>query len=86
LFVGTNWMPTIEAAAAGIAAANFGAGVTPLIGLSTARLHGGIPRGLPAALIAASVQRQPIRLTDRPAVVHVVKRDCARLDAELLPT
>jgi predicted transcriptional regulator of viral defense system len=85
-FVGTNWTPALEAAAAGIAAAHFGAGAAPLMGLSAARLHGAIPRALGVAFIAAPVQRRPMPLTDRPAIVHFVKRNTRRLDAEVLPT
>jgi hypothetical protein len=43
---GTGWMSTLEAAAAGIATADFGPANAILMGVSTARLHGAIPRAL----------------------------------------
>src|SRR5664279_1026496 len=51
--IGTNWMPALEAAAAGIAAARFHPDRAPLMGVSAARLHGALPRALAVAIIAA---------------------------------
>jgi hypothetical protein len=84
--VGMNWMPTLEAAAAGIAAARFHGERAPLMGVSAARLHGAIPRALAVAIVAAPVQHDPIRLLDRPASVRFVKRDTGRLDVETIAT
>lgn len=85
-YVGTEWMPTIETAAAGIATADFGPGNAILMGLSAARWHGAIPRAIGIAFIAVPAQRNAIALTDRTATVRFVKRDVARLDAERVIT
>jgi predicted transcriptional regulator of viral defense system len=83
---GTGWMPTLEAAAAGIASADFGPANAILMGVSAARLHGAIPRALGTAVVAVPAQRSAIKLTDRAATVRFVKRDTARLDAERMRT
>jgi predicted transcriptional regulator of viral defense system len=84
--IGTNWMPTLEAAAAGIAAARFHPNRAPLMGVSAARLHGALPRALAIAIVAAPAQHDPITLLDRPASVRFVKRDTARVDVETVTT
>lgn len=84
--IGTNWMPTLEAAAAGIAAARFHPDRAPLMGVSAARLHGALPRALALAIVAAPVQHDPITLLDRLATVRFVKRDTARVDVETVTT
>lgn len=84
--VGAEWMPTVEAAAAGIATADFGPGNAILMGLSAARQHGAIPRAIGVAFVAVPAQRNAIALTDRSATVRFVKRDTARLDAERVIT
>lgn len=84
--IGTNWMPTLEAAAAGIATARFNPRRAPLMGVSAARLHGALPRALAVAVVAAPVQHDPITLLDRPASVRFVKRETTRLDVETLTT
>jgi hypothetical protein len=84
--VGTNWMPTLEAAAGGIAAARFHPEHAPLMGVSAARLHGALPRALAVAIVAAPTHHDPITLLDRPASVRFVKRDTARLDVETVAT
>ncbi len=84
--VGTEWMPTIESAAAGIATADFGPGNAILMGLSAARWHGAIPRAIGIAFVAVPGQRNSIALTDRTATVRFVTRDTARLDAERVTT
>ncbi|HST81576.1 MAG TPA: hypothetical protein VLL08_07540, partial [Kineosporiaceae bacterium] len=55
---GTDWRPTIEAAAAGIATAAVGAGSAILMGLSAARLHHAISRALGTGIVAVSQHRQ----------------------------
>ncbi|MDP9240472.1 MAG: type IV toxin-antitoxin system AbiEi family antitoxin [Actinomycetota bacterium] len=85
-YVGAAWLPTLEAAAAGIAAADFGPRNAPLMGISAARLHGAIPRALGTAVVAAPAQRNGIALLDRPGTVQFVKRDTARLDVEAMTT
>ena len=84
--IGTDWMPTLEAAAAGIAAARFHPDRAPLMGVSAARLHGALPRALAVAIVAAPAQHDPITLLDRPASVRFVKRDMARVDVETVTT
>lgn len=84
--LGTGWMPTLEAAAAGIAGARFRPQPAPLMGVSAARAHGAIPRALSTAIVAAPDQHDPITLLDRSATVRFVKRDTARLDVESIST
>jgi predicted transcriptional regulator of viral defense system len=84
--IGTGWMPTLEAAAAGIAAARFHPARAPLMGVSAARVHGALPRALAVAIVAAPTQHDPITLLDRPASVRFVKRDTARVDVETVTT
>lgn len=81
-----SWLPTLEAAAYGIAAADYGPDDAVLMGLSAARLHGAVPRALAVAVVAVPKQRPVLRLLDRVADVRFVRRDVARLDAERLPT
>lgn len=83
---GARWMPTLEVAAFGIAAADYGSDVAILMGLSAARVHGAIPRALAVAVVAVPKQRPVLKLSDRAAEVRFVRRDVARLDAERLPT
>lgn len=78
--VGTDFRPTLEAAAYGVAAAAYGADSVLLMGLSAARMHGGLPRALSVAVVAVPVQRRVLRLADRRAEVVFVRRDVARLD------
>jgi len=84
--VGRRWMPGLEAAAAGIASAIYGADDVVVMGPSAARLHGAIPRALATATIAVPRQHREIDLSDRPAVVRFVKRHTDRLDAERIET
>jgi hypothetical protein len=84
--IGTNWMPTLEAAAAGIAAARFHPDRAPLMGVSAARLHGALPRALALTIVAAPVQHDAIALLDRQATVRFVKRDTSRVDVETVTT
>lgn len=84
--VGRKWIPSLEAAAAGIASTIHGPDDIVVMGLSAARLHGVIPRAVATALVALPRQHRPITLTDRPAVVRFVQRDTGRLDAERIRT
>ncbi len=84
--VGRRWIPDLEAAAAGIATTIYHQDDIVVMGLSAARLHGVIPRALATAIVAVPSQHRPIALTDRPAVVHFVKRDTGTLDAERIRT
>src|SRR5665647_91163 len=78
--VGTGWMPTLEAAAAGIAQARFGPQRALLMGVSAARAHGAIPGALSTALVAAPAQHDPIMLLERAATARFVRRDTDHLD------
>lgn len=84
--VGGNWLPTLEAAAAGIGAAEFGAGRYALMGLTAARLHRAIPRAIAVAVIAAPRRRETLRMTDRPATVRFLVRDIDALHVEMAQT
>jgi predicted transcriptional regulator of viral defense system len=79
---GRGWLPSLEGVAYGIAAADYGAADVVLMGISAARLHGTVPRGLGVAVVAVPKQRPPVVLRDRPAEVVFVKRDVGRLEAE----
>jgi len=81
-----DWMPALEAAAAGIAAARFRPARAPLMDVSAARMHGALPRALGTAIVAAPAQHEPIVLLDRPASVRFVKRDTTKLDVETVTT
>ena len=80
------WRPSLEAAAYGIAAADYGAQGAILMGLSAARLHGAIPRALAVAVVAIDRNRPNLTLADRDATVLFVRRDTGRLDAEQVST
>jgi hypothetical protein len=84
--VGTNWMPTLEGAAAGIGAAEFGAGRYALMGLTAARLHRVVPRAIAFAAIAAPRRREELRLTDRQARIRFLVRDLDAMGVEMLQT
>ena len=84
--VGRQWVPSLEAIAAGIATAIYGAESAVLMGISAARLFGVIPRALATATVAVPKQHRLIRLADRAAAVTFVKRDTSALDAELIET
>jgi predicted transcriptional regulator of viral defense system len=76
------WLPELESAALGIAAADQGVDAVALMGLSAARLHGAIPRALGIAVVAARGHRTELRLADRDASVLFVRRDVPALDVE----
>lgn len=79
---GADWRPSVEAAAAGVAASIFGPGEAVLMGMSAARVLGAVPRALGVAVVAAPRQHRPVRLDGLGGPpVFFVKRDVARLDA-----
>src|SRR5450756_1762068 len=84
--IGTDWRPTIEATAAGVATAALGAGRAVLMGVSAARVHNVLPRALGIAIVAVPGDRRDIVLRDRDGLVHFVERDTDVLDAELMTT
>jgi hypothetical protein len=81
-----EWMPTLEAAAYGVAAADYGPEAVVLMGLSAARLHGGVPRALGVSVVAVPKQRPVLALADRLATVVFVRRTTGRLEAERVGT
>ena len=86
-FVGVDrWRPAIEAAAGGIAAADFGPRRSILMGISAARLHGVVPRAVGVAYVAAPRRRSTVQLTDRPGTVRFIPRRIDVLDAETMHT
>jgi predicted transcriptional regulator of viral defense system len=76
------WLPSLEASAYGIAAADYGIDAAILMGVSAARLHGAIPRALGVAVMTVDKYRPTLTLADRDARVLFVRRNTGRLDAE----
>lgn len=79
-----TWRPELEAAALGIAVADYGADAVALVGVSAARHHGVIPRALATASIAVPKQR-PVLVTTIGGIAFS-KRDVTRLDLERVQT
>jgi predicted transcriptional regulator of viral defense system len=75
-----RWTPGIEAAALGMAQADYGTADVALMGVSAARHHSAIPRALAVAVVAVPKQR-PQMETEVGRIVFV-KRDVSRLDLE----
>jgi hypothetical protein len=80
--IGRRWLPQLEAAALGIAVADYGVDSVALMGLSAARLHSAIPRAIGVAVVAVPKQRPTLRLSDREAEVVFSRRDVGRLEIE----
>lgn len=83
---GTDWQPSIETLAAGLAAAIYGHGRGAIWGLSAARTHGALPRAISTAFLLGPRQHRPIELKARAGRVEFRKRDPDRLDLEYLAT
>ena len=79
-----GWRPELEAAALGLAQADYGVDRVALMGISAARRHGAVPRAVGVAVVAVPKQRP--RLETRFGAVVFVKRDVARLDVERVDT
>jgi hypothetical protein len=84
--VGTDWMPTLEGAAAGVAAADFGEDNYALMGLTAARLHRGLHRAIAFAVVAARRKRRDLMLADRTATIRFLPRDIEQLRVERMTT
>jgi predicted transcriptional regulator of viral defense system len=84
--VGGSWLPSLEGAAAGIAAAEFGVGRYALMGMTAARLHHAVPRAVAVAHVAAPRRRESLRLTDRSATVRFFVRDIDAIHVEMVQT
>jgi len=75
---GTRWRPAVEAAALGLAIAEYGRDAVALIGPSAARLHDAYPRALGVAVVAVPKQR-PEKATTA-GKIRFVLRDVETLD------
>jgi predicted transcriptional regulator of viral defense system len=84
--VGRRWTPPLEAAAVGLEAARSGLAGAVLMGMSAARLHGAVPRGLGRATVATRSQRRPITLDGTGLEIRFIKRPVDELDADLTTT
>lgn len=84
--VGDVWLPSLEGAAAGIAAVEFGLGHFALMGLTAARVHQAVPRAIGFATVAVPRRRKTLKLTDRTATVRFYVRDIDAVKAEILQT
>lgn len=84
--VGRPWTPPLEAAAVGLEAARSGLEGAVLMGMSAARIHGAVTRGLGRATVATRTQRRPITLDGTRLEVRFVKRRVDELDADLTST
>lgn len=84
--IGRPWTPPLEAAAVGLEAARSGLEGAVLMGMSAARLHGAVPRGLGRATVATRTQRRAITLDGTGLEIRFVKRRVDDLDADLTTT
>ncbi|MEV6608306.1 type IV toxin-antitoxin system AbiEi family antitoxin [Kutzneria sp. NPDC051319] len=82
--LGDAWRPELEAAALGVAIADYGPDVVALIGASAARHHGALPRAVAVATVAVPKQR-PVMVMENGAI-SFAKRDVTRLDVERVQT
>lgn len=80
--LGQDWLPDLEAAALGIAAADEGIDTVALMGLSAARVHGAVPRAIAIAVVAAARHRPTLHLADRDATVLFIRRAVPTLDVQ----
>lgn len=56
----TDWRPSVEALALAVGVADHGEDAVALMGLSAARLHGGVPRAHATGWLAVEVSRRPL--------------------------
>lgn len=68
-----TWFPTNEIAGAAIATAQYGERVPVLMGITAARIHNAVNRGLGTVVVAIPGQRRPATMTNG-AVVRYVDR------------
>ncbi|WP_232661608.1 type IV toxin-antitoxin system AbiEi family antitoxin domain-containing protein [Pseudonocardia sp. TRM90224] len=80
--VGRAWLPSLESAALAIAATGGHVDTVALMGISAARIHAAIPRALNVAIVAVQHHRRPLKLSDREAEIHFIRRDVSRLDLQ----
>lgn len=79
-----RWRPELDAAALGVAQADYGSAAVALMGISAARHHGAIPRAVAVAIIATPKQRPDV-ISEIGRMIFV-KRDVGRLDIERIET
>lgn len=80
----SDWLPTLEAVAAGAATALYRDRVPVLMHLTAARMHGALPRAIGVALVAVPAQHRHVQVADRPdGTITFVTRDVDVLDAVL---
>ena len=79
-----RWRPELDAAALGVAQADYGSAAVALMGVSAARHHGAIPRAVAVAIVATPKQRPDV-MSEIGRMVFV-KRDIGRLDLERIET
>jgi predicted transcriptional regulator of viral defense system len=84
--VGRPWTPPLEAAAVALEAARSGLEGAVLMGMSAARMHGAVPRGLGRATVATRAQRRPIIIDGTRLEIRFVRRPVDELDADLTTT
>lgn len=80
--IGQHWLPALDAVALGVATAGGHLDGAALMGISAARAHDALPRALNVAVVAANRHRSTLKLSDRPAQVHFVRRDVGALDLQ----
>lgn len=80
--IGRTWLPPLEATALAIAETGGHAGQAVLMGISAARIHAAIPRAVGVAVVAVEHHRRTLRLTDRTAEIHFIRRDLSPLDLQ----
>lgn len=78
------WRPEVEAAALGIAVADYGPAAVALAGMSAARCHGAVPRAIAAATVAVPKQRPALRT--EIGEISFFKRNVYALDVERVET
>jgi hypothetical protein len=82
---GRHWQPEPEAAALGVAIADYGRATTALVGPAAARIHGAIPRALATATVATpTTTRKALNTT--AGTVQFVNRDVTGLDLQRVTT
>ena len=82
----SDWLPSMEDLAAGVASAVYGPGQGAICGLSAARAHGAIPRAFAAGFVLGPTQHRPMALVARSGLVHFSKRDLTSLSLDYLDT
>jgi hypothetical protein len=80
--IGRTWLPPLEATALAIAETGGHAGRAALMGISAARIHAATPRAVTVAVVAVEHHRRTLRLTDRDAEIHFIRRDLSPLDLQ----